>query len=236
MRIRRKRLGTPLGALAVVTLIALAVLPVPRAPAPVASRVSLRGLADPAYNLTIRTTATYGYQPDTIANLPLDTTIEVTFIDDSALPHSFNISSREGVAIVNYTSTTPAELNRTLFPTRAMYAAYVTGLGDESSGVFNSPKTPGWFEFICNVTGHFQMGMFGYIAFGEGLPSNLTPPSGGGPPGFSLGEATGFLVVFAVVFAVLAVIMVRLRRNGRDRAQEESDVASPILPRPPPPP
>ena len=227
--------GAVVGSLAAVAMLILTPLPTPRTPVATASPAGHADPSDAVYYLRITATDTYGYQPDTIANLPLNTTINVTFIDDTSLPHSFNISSREGVEIVDYTDTSATELNQILFSAPALYATYVSGLGAESVGAFRSPASPGWYEFVCNVSGHFQLGMFGYLAFGEGLPTNLTLPpgtGGGGVPAFPLVEV---IVVLAVILGVLGGILLRLRRIARDRALEEADKASPILPRPPPP-
>jgi len=234
MRIVLERLGTAPGVLAIVVLLALLAVPVSGGMARAASPDSRADLSESTDYLTITATGTYGYQPDTVADLPLSTTINVTFIDNNSLPHSFNISSREGVEIVDYTDTTAGELNETLFSAPALYAAYVSGPGEKSVGSFQSPATPGWYEFVCNVSGHFQMGMFGYIAFGEGLPSNLTLP-----PRTGVGSSTGFpvaeaIVVLVTILVALVVIMMRLRRIVRERALEESDKESPVLPPSPP--
>lgn len=237
MRAVRGRVGRVLGVLVVVALVALVAVPASGATALGAAPGRRADLSEPVYNLTIRATSPYGYLPDTIANLPLSTTINVTFVDDSPLPHSFNISSREGVEIVNYSSTNAAELDRILFSAPPLYAAYVTGLADVSVGSFVSPATPGWYEFVCNVSGHFELGMFGYVAFGEALPGNLTlPPSGAvGGPRQSLLPAEVIAGVVGVLI-VLASLLVRLRRTARDRELEETDTASPLMPPQPPPP
>ena len=237
MRVVRERLSMVLGALGVVALLVPAGVHGHVATALAAAPVSHTSLSDPVYYLTITATAPYGYQPDTVANLPLNTMINVTFIDDTPLQHSFNISSREGVEIVNYTTTTAEELNRILFSAPALYATIANGPGEKTEGEFLSPATPGWYEFICNVTGHFQMGMFGYIAFGEALPTNLTLPSGtGAGSGIGLPPVADVGIALAAILVVLGVVLLRLRRIARDRAMEESDKASPVLPRPPSPP
>jgi len=225
-----------LGALAALALLALATVPSPGATAVTASQSGRADVSGAVDYLTIKATGTYGYQPDTIANLPLNTTINVTFIDDNSLPHSFNISSREGVQIVGYAGMSAAEMTQILFSAHALYAAYVTGPGNESVGAFRSPATPGWYEFVCNVSGHFQMGMFGYIAFGEGLPSNLTLPGGAGSGGIPVLPVAEVAFALAVVLAVLVIILMRLRRIARDRAMEASDKETPILSGRPPPP
>ena len=222
-------------ALAVVLLLAPAAAPAPgsvrAAVAPAASVHS----AGSVYDLKVEATGTYGYQPDTISNIPLATTINVTFDDDSSLQHSFNISGREGVEIANYANTNATELAKTLFSVPPLYVTTVNGPGDVSVGEFTSPSTPGWYEFVCNVTGHFQLGMFGYIAFGEAVPGNLTLPAGASGGGKVFPWAYG-VVVFVVVLVALVGLLFRLRRVERDRALHEEDRASPIVPRPPAPP
>ena len=234
MRAALRRRGKVAAVLVALALLALAGIPAPAVTAAVPSPGRASDPPAATYNLRITATGTYGYQPDTIGNLPLGTMINLTFVDSTSLPHSFNISSREGVEIVDYTDTTAGELNETLFSAPALYAAYVSGPGEKSVGSFQSPATPGWYEFVCNVSGHFQMGMFGYIAFGEGLPSNLTLP-----PRTGVGSSTGFpvaeaIVVLVTILVALVVIMMRLRRIVRERALEESDKESPVLPPSPP--
>ncbi|HTT26673.1 MAG TPA: hypothetical protein VMH90_06925, partial [Thermoplasmata archaeon] len=38
-------------------------------------------------------------------------------------------------------------------------------------------KSPGTYEFICNVPGHFTAGMFGFLYVGVPLPPPVIPPS-----------------------------------------------------------
>lgn len=132
-------------------------------------------LAADANTISVKAVANYGYQPDTFENIATNATITVTFTDADVLEHSFNISSREGFQIPsNYSA---AQLNHLFGQYPPLYSATVESLGDVARGTFHSPVTPGWYEFICNETGHFQMGMFGFVAFGEALPNNLTLPN-----------------------------------------------------------
>jgi len=236
MRLPRNRLAATLSALAAICLFSLALSPSIAASYRTGASGAQAVHPGAVYSLTVTATGTYGYQPDTISNVPLSTSISVTFIDATPLAHTFNVSSREGVEIVDYASTNATQLTQILFSKPALYNATVSGHGDESVGTFRSPATPGWYEFVCNVTGHFQQGMFGYIAFGEAVPSNLTLPGGpalGGLPGFTLLDGT---VVFVVALVALVCVYLRLRSVARERALEEADRQTSVLPPSPPPP
>jgi len=177
---------------------------VPSSPLPRASGASA-GTDAPTGSISVTAVKNYGYQPDVFQQVPTNATITVTFHDDDVLQHSFNISSREGFVIPdNYSA---AQLNQLFAQYPPLYAATVNGYGDTSVGAFTSPSSPGWYEFVCNVTGHFQLGMYGFIAFGEDLPSNLTPSNHSGLGGPSLGSGiiavAGGVLILAVVVALL---------------------------------
>jgi len=167
-------------------------------------------------SISVTAIPNYGYQPDAFSNLPLNATITVTFTDDDVLQHSFNISSREGFVIpLDYSAS---QLNQLFAQYPPLYSTMVDAQGDTSTGTFLSPSAPGWYEFVCNVTGHFQLGMYGFVAFGEALPSNLTPHHPGqgglGEGGQSLGDiyvAIGGGVVIAL--ALVAMLVLHRRRS-----------------------
>ncbi|HKN06760.1 MAG TPA: sulfocyanin-like copper-binding protein, partial [Thermoplasmata archaeon] len=163
-------------------------------------------------SITVAATKDYGYQPGTFQQVPTNATIAVTFTDDDVLQHSFVISSREGFVIpTGYTDTQLAQLFAT-YP--ALYYSIVNAQGDQAVGSFHSPATPGWYEFVCNVTGHFQNGMYGFIAFGENLPSNLTPPSRVGIGGVNLSPLDEAAIGALVIGVVLGVLLWRRHRAG----------------------
>lgn len=163
-------------------------------------------------SISIATVSNFGYQPDAIGNVPLNATITVTLTDEDVLPHTFNISSREGFEIP--TDYTASQLNQLFDQYHALYAAEVNYEGDVSIGSFTSPSAPGWYEFICNQSGHFTEGMYGFIAFGEPVPSNLTNHGTGSEiptPGSPLVTALGGLVIVAVL---VGVVIWRRRRSS----------------------
>jgi plastocyanin len=201
--------GRSAAALAVVLLLTVGALTNPTGPALGRAANSVHiGTTD---SIVVNAVANYGYSPDTFQQVPINATITVSFTDDdpSGMQHSFNISSREGWVIP--TTYTAAQLNHLfgIYPT--LYSAIVNFTGDQSVGTFHSPTTPGWYEFVCNVSGHFQLGMYGFIAFGENLPSNLTRNLSVQVGG---GNLTGLAVAFGVLF-VAVVLGILVWRRGR---------------------
>lgn len=167
-----------------------------------------------ADTISISAVANFGYQPDAVGNVPLNSTITVRFTDDDVLPHTLNISSREGFQIPNdYTAT---QLNQLFDRYHALYAAEVGYEGDVSVGNFTSPSVPGWYEFICNQSGHFAEGMYGFIAFGEPVPSNLTG-HGTGSEVPTTGSALVAAIGGAVVVAILLGAVIWRRRRSAHR-------------------
>lgn len=169
----------------------------------------------PTGSINVTAVSDYGFQPDTFQNVPTNATITVTFSDDDVLPHSFLIVSREGYQIPN--NYTTSQLNQFVATYPPLYYTALSGGGQMSVHTFHSPDTPGWYEFVCNVTGHFQFGMYGFVAFGENLPTNLILPSHGssGPRPLSaldLGAVGG-----SVVVALLLIYFVWRRRTAARR-------------------
>jgi len=187
-----------------VAMVAIAILP-----AHSGARAPSVGAAD---SLGVAATGNYGYLPSTFEQVPTNTTISVTFTDESNLPHTFTIIGKQGWVIpTTYSSSQIDSLGYGNAPP-ALFNLNVTGSGDVATGTFGAPG-PGWYEFVCTVSGHFQNGMYGFIAFGENLPSNLTVPNnnrvGVGGGFFSwVGAATAV----AVALILIAVFFVWRRR------------------------
>ena len=168
----------------------------------------------------------YDYSPADLENVPTNANITVTFTDRSPMEHTFTIIGKEGWVVPNDSSQ--EEINELAFGHHpsALASVNVSGPGDVNHTNFMSPG-PGWYEFVCAVSGHFALGMYGFVAFGMSLPSNLTPtnrtPLGGGLS-FNTTEA---IVVGALVL-VAAGSYVALRRR---RARQRQDQTEPQPPR-----
>ncbi len=177
---------------------------------------SLRASA--AGTITMMATADYQFQPATLEQVPTNATIAVTFTDTDNLPHSFTISSREGFVIPpSYTST---QLNSLFTDYPPLFSSLASGLGNVTTGTFQSPTLPGWYEFVCNVSGHFQNGMYGFIAFGENLPSNLTAPDRVGIGGTQVSPVEAAAAGGVVLVVVLALVARHRHRPPRGRFPE----------------
>lgn len=203
-------------ALAGIVLVVAGSLSTPVSPALAHGTDSAR--ADVTGSITVAAVPDYGYQPDTFEQVPTDASITVTFTDDDVLEHTFTISSREGFVIP--TSYTPAELDQLFVTYPPLYSALVTGQGNQSVGTFLSPASPGWYEFVCNVSGHFQNGMYGFIAFGEDLPSNLTRVSRTALGGANITPLDDAAIGVVLFVAVLGLVVWR-RRRARPRPLPE---------------
>jgi len=201
--------GQRLATLAVVVLLVGALSVTSIHPAPLHAATAVHPAATDS--ITVMATADYHYQPDTFQQVPTSATITVTFSDTDNLPHSFTISSREGFVVP--TTYTPTQLDQLFTTYPPLFSSFVSGPGNQSVGTFQSPTTAGWYEFICNVTGHFQDGMYGFIAFGENLPSNLTPPVRVGLGGSNITPLQA-ASAGAVVLAIVLVFVVWRRRRS----------------------
>ena len=150
--------------------------------------------------INISAVGMYGYSPANLEQVPTNATITVTFTDQSDMAHTFTIIGKEGWVVPNTYS--PAQIDALAYGPSppALVNSNVSGPGDVNVTTFESPG-PGWYEFICTVSGHFQQGMYGFVAFGINLPSNLTPTNKttiGGGLSFSLVDAVVIVLVVAV--------------------------------------
>jgi plastocyanin len=196
--------GWNLAALAAVVLLAAGVLAVPTS-VPHLHAASSAGV-DASSFLNVTAIAPYTFVPDIFEIVPTDTTIHVMFTDSDTIPHTFSILDREGYVIP--TSYTPTQLDQLFVTYGNLTNLAVTGAGDQVTGTFLSPG-PGWYEFVCLESGHFQIGMYGFIAFGENLPSKLTNVAAASPEFVNL-SATSSLSFVPDSFTVLPGAAVHL--------------------------
>ena len=209
--------GRSAAILAAVALVVSGVMLVPVGP--VSGHASEPGPQSGSSSLYIAATGDYGYTPDTFEHVPTNTTITVTFVDNSTMfdGHSFTIIGKEGVQLPSDASQDEIDALAWGHQPSALLDLNVSDLGDRNVSSFRSPG-PGWYEFVCTKPSHFQLGMYGFIAFGEKLPSNLTLPNrqglGGSPLSFDAVDAA--LVVVVLLVVALGYFRIRqLRRRDR---------------------
>ena len=181
--------------------------------------------------LAVTTAAPYKFVQNAIESVPTNTTINVTITDADTLAHTFTILDRQGVVIP--TSTTTSGLDALVTQYGALISLNVTGSGDVASGSFTSPA-PGWYEFVCLEPGHFAEGMYGFIAFGEALPGNLTVSTPSTGPGVAVFIISGTIVTRLVIAIVLGFVVGR--RKGSEFEMPPERLGYPEPPAPPPPP
>ncbi len=209
-------------ALALVLAVVFASQPVFAHPAQIAAGTSI---ADTATG--------FSYSVPEFSNLPLNTVINVTFTDSdpAQLTHTFTILNRSDWAFKTGASSTNISDQITKYGTLVDLTAdyQVT-----KQGSFRSPSSASWFEFLCTEAGHFDQGMFGFIAFGMAVPSNLSlgaPSTGPGLPVFII---VGTIVVLTVLAIVLGFVFGR--REGAVHEMPPERLGYPETPASPPPP
>ena len=167
----------------------------------------------------------YAYAPNTFEQVPTNTTISVAFTDASSISHTFTIIGREGWVI-------PASISASDFSNLVygksppiVFNMNVSGVGT-FPGTFTSPGT-GWYEFVCTEPGHFQSGMYGFIAFGMNLPANLTVSSGTPQPGAALFIIIGTIVSLVVIALVLGFVVGRRQGSMHEMPPERLGYSEP---------
>jgi len=192
---------------------------------------------DAAGSTSVDVTASNGYAftPNAIEQVATNSTITVTFTDGSVLSHTFTIIGREGWVIPS--SYSQSQLNDLAWgssPPR-LVNVNVSGSGDQEIATFTS-KGPGWYEFFCDEGGHFAEGMYGFIAFGMNLPSNLTVTSAATGPGAALFIIIGSIVSLVVVALVLGFVVGRREGSKHEMSPERLGYPEPSAPEEPLPP
>ncbi len=187
--------------------------------------------ADTSGTLAVTATAPYSFIPSTFEMVPTNATISVTFTDADTLAHTFSIIKWEGVVIPS-----SADVDSLASTHGLIFGVNATGTGT-FTGSFVSPG-PGWYEFVCLEPGHFALGMYGFIAFGENLPANVTPSAPSTGPGAGVFIISGVIVALVVIALVLGFAVGRRQGSESEMPAERLGYPEPLPPSesPPPPP
>jgi uncharacterized cupredoxin-like copper-binding protein len=182
---------------------------------------------DTSSSLAVTATAPYKFIQPTYQQLPTNTTINVTFTDADTLAHTFSILDREGWVI-----PATADLDSLFSTYGAVFEVNATGTGT-FTGAFVSPG-PGWYEFVCLEPGHFESGMYGFIAFGIPLPANLTVSTAATGPGAGVFIISGTIVALVVIALVLGFVVGRRKGSEFEMPPERLGYPEPSPPPEPP--
>ncbi len=225
-------------AIVVVALLALAV-PVSSSNDPAMAGGGSAVTASGSTSLSISVSNAFAFSPSAVGNLAPNSTISVTLTTLGSLAHTFTLvnASNEGYNLASLAGGNPAAV--TAGQLNSFFAKYpplvnvpfLTTLGSKEIN-FTSPAK-GWYEFICTEPGHYQSGMFGFLAFGMDVPSNLSGATVNTGPGLPVFIITGTIVSLVVIAVVLAFVVGR-RRQGEEMPPERLGYPEPpVEPSPP---
>lgn len=182
---------------------------------------------------SVNATGTYSFDPDEIQGLPANVSLNVSFanLDASGQTHTFTILGCEGIAIAS--------------PSTAVASDYINGSKCDKAPLVNvgsSSSTPavvsfpapatGWYEFVCSEPGHLAKGMYGYIAFGMALPSNLTVTTPDTAAGLAVFIIVGTIVSLTVIAIVLGFVVGRREGGRHEMPPERLGYPEPTAPAP----
>ncbi len=181
-----------------------------------------------AGSTSVDVTASSGFKftPSGFNDVGSNTTITVQFVDGDTLSHTFSIWGREGVQIPS--STSIAQL-AALFTDYPPLVSVIATSGQTNTTTFAAPPT-GWYEFVCLESGHFASGMYGFIAFGEPLPANLTVTTPYDGPGAAVFIIIGTIVALTVIAVVLGFVVGRRRGSSDEMPPERLGYPEPEAP------
>jgi hypothetical protein len=180
--------------------------------------------------------APFNFDNRSYNNLPMGVKMNVTFFDaDSASPHTFTLLNISNFWISNWSSFSSAYLGTLVHKHGALFNISVNPVTTGYAS-FLTPSTMGYYEFVCMEPGHLQEGMWGIIAFGEPVPSNIS--LGGGTPGAGLAVfiIVGTIVTLTVLAIVLGFVVGKRRGSELEMPPERLGYPEPSAGPPAPPP
>ncbi|MGA8276532.1 MAG: cupredoxin domain-containing protein [Thermoplasmata archaeon] len=182
--------------------------------------------------LAVTSSSGFLFSPSLFGNQLTNTSIVVTLTNGDDQPHTFTIASRQGWVIP--ATYTQGQLTTFLTEYPPLFNVNATP-ASQATANFTSPAK-GWYEFVCTEPGHFQSGMYGFIAFGEPLPSNLTVSAASVGPGEAVFIIVGTIVALTVIAIVLGFVVGRRRGSSDEMPPERLGYPEPLAPAEPPPP
>jgi uncharacterized cupredoxin-like copper-binding protein len=197
---------------------------------------------DTGGSVAVTAVAGFSFTPNSFEMLPTNATITVSFTDADTIDHTFTIIGKQGWVIPS--SYSSAQIDSLAYGTapKALFSVNASAGTTAPTATFTSPGV-GWYEFICTEPGHFQNGMYGFIAFGMNLPGNLTVTPTSTDPGPAVFIIVGTIVALTVIALVLGFVVGRRRGSTYEMPPErlgypepEDAEPAPSSPKIPPPP
>lgn len=206
------------------------------APARAASAAAVT--SDAGTTVSVTAEPGFSFTPSTFQGLALNTSVTITLTDNDAVDHTFTIIGKQGWVIpTDYSSPQIDQLAFGSSP-KALINLNATSVGTPGDTVIGNVTVtaPGWYEFVCTEPGHFQEGMYGFIAFGTNLPPNLTVTAADTNPGVAVFIIVGTIVGLVVIALVLGFVVGRRRGSTYEMPPQRLGYAEPETPAESPPP
>ncbi len=190
---------------------------------------------DTSSTLAVTAQAPYTYNQRAFEELPLNTTITLSFFDSDDQAHTFTLIDWPNVSFPGYASISSGKLGDIV----ATHGTIVNATAN--SGKYSTVTTipavafKSWYTFVCMESGHFQQGMYGYVAFGELLPPNLSFASGSPGPGLALFIIVGTIVSLTVLAIVLGFVVGKRKGGEHEMPPERLGYPEPPTGQPAPP-
>jgi hypothetical protein len=184
-------------------------------------------VVDTSSSLSVTATNTYSFQPNVIDDMPTNVTITVNFTNGAlGTIHTFTIIGCENVSIPSGADPS-TYINGSKCASPPLVNIVPSAPPSSKTLTFQSRAKVGWFEFVCTVSGHFSLGMFGFIAFGMAVPSNLSLGSPNTGPGLAVFIIIGTIVTLTVIAIVLGFVVGRREGSRHEMPPERLGYAEP---------
>lgn len=176
--------------------------------------------------------APYTFDVRAFPMVPLNATIHVAFFngDTTGVSHTFTLLNWSNRQIPS--SFTTANIGTLIYQHGVLVNLSEPTEGSTAYGTFTSPAAPGYYEFVCMVSGHFTLGMWGFVAFGEGLPANISFGGGLPGPGLAVFIIVGTVVTLTVLAIVLGFVFGQRRGSEHEMPPERLGYPEPSTPKP----
>jgi len=197
-------------------------------------RIAVASPVEVASNGYLNETAVspYSFVTRGFSLVPLHATVTLAFFngDTTGVPHTFTLLDWANRTIPsNYTTGNIGHLVH-LYGTLANVTEATEGQTVFQN--FTSPGLVGYYEFVCLESGHFNLGMWGYVAFGEALPANLSFGGGLPGPGLAVFIIVGTIVALTVLAIVLGFVFGQRKGSEHEMPPERLGYPEPSTPEP----
>jgi len=190
-------------------------------------------VVDASTTVTVTATSTFSFTPNVINEVPAGAAVTFDFVngDTNGLTHTFTILACPNITIP---TTGPYADNVSAFTGGAKCGTPLLNLvpapKSSKSMTVTTPTKPQWYEFVCTEPGHFEQGMYGFIAFDSIVPANVTPLPGTPGAGLAVFIIVGTIVTLTVIAIVLGFVVGRREGSQHEMPPERLGYAEPGSP------